>query len=181
MRILPISNNLLRGKTHAISKYNLPSYKTQSFDDNFSFQSKYIYLKGEVKNINSNEFPDNLYLDLDNIYKNFENQKPYRRWESLRFNLASLFAKRCNYLGVTKNAKGGLVGFEKDKAVITVSDSTKGKNPKNIDFDWTEQYKELEEFFEGDDFYPAGASRDLYEIKAGLPKILEKQGWIKPY
>lgn len=180
MKILPIANFKPQRNTISNLKQNAtPVFKNTQ--DTVSFSGRYIYLECKLENVNSQEFPNELYLNLDNLYKNLEKTKPNQRFERLRFILADLFAKRCDYLKITKNAKTGYTGFEKNKAVITVADKPRNKNPKNYDFDWTEQYEELENFFDEDYIYPFPSGTNMEDIKAGLPELLKHQGWIQKY
>lgn len=180
MRVLPILNNVKYNNVSNLPKYSQNRILSNKAQDSFSFTGKQIVLQGNMEEINSQEFPQELYLNMDKVYKTLENTRGSRRFQSLQFILADTLAKRCNYLGITKNAKNGLVGFDNKEAVITVAEQGKKKNPKAVDFNWSEQYEELEEFFEGTEDYE-GASNDMTEIKMFLPEYLKKYGWIQRY
>ena len=145
-----------------------------------SFGAKCISLEGRLEDINNNKFPDNLYLNLDEVYKTFENQRFYHRWEKFPEILGELLAKRTDYLGLTQDAEYSGTGSKpsfsygyRRKEYISIHEPfEKTLNRRDIDFEWTRQYHELEDFFEKN-------ALSMENIKAGLPAILKKQGWIK--
>ena len=157
---------------------NLNVLKNNNISDCFSFTGR-NNLKGKLSDVNKCEFPDDLYLDMDKVYKDFEKEVSYHRWEIFRHTLASLFVKRCNYLGLTNNAKFGVISYHNNKFNIEVSDYPISKNKKNFAFDWTKEFNELEDFFVGSENYPYGVSDNMLAIKEYLPEIMKKQGWIK--
>lgn len=182
MRISPIANFYpTRINTGITSNKNVISgYNSQNKQiNNVSFAGNTVYLKGQLRDINKNDFPDELYLNLDNVYEKFENEdRTYHRWEKFRFDLVELAAKRCNYLGITENAKGSSIGQDKNTVEMSISEFGKKEYPKSIDLEWTKEYKELENFFKGPKYF-MGAEDNMDSIKEGLPEILKRQGWIK--
>lgn len=183
MRISPIANFYpTKINTSITSNKNVISGNNSQNKqiNNVSFAGNTVYLKGQLRNINKNDFPDELYLNLDKVYEQLENEdQTYHRWENFRFNLVELAAKRCNYLGITENAEGSSIGGSiYDKVEMSIFEHNKNEYRKCIDLEWTKEYKELENFFKGPDYF-MGAEDNMDLIKEGLPEILKKQGWIK--
>ena len=183
MRISQVTNfyptKILPKKNFIANTNSVMSSKcTPSQSGKISFTGNTIYLTGNLKDINDKKFPDELYLDLDKDFETLENEdRTYHRWERFRFVLTKLAAKRCNYLGVTKNASGGSIGFFNNKVDMSIHELKNKEHPKSLELDWTNEYNELETFFKGSGW--GGAEDDMDLIKEGLPKILKKQGWIK--
>jgi len=176
MKISSVANFQVKNNESAFVKQNK---FLQMPKNNFSFTGD-IFLKGSVSDVNEIEFPDDLYLSLDDTFEKLENEdRTYRRWENFRFDLTKLFAKRCNYLGLSIGAKSGSIGSDKDGTYITIYDAGKKENQRITEFDWSHEYQELKEFFDGSAEFPFGASDDMETIKEELPEILRKQGWIK--
>lgn len=148
--------------------------------DTVSFRGNTVYLKTNLSDINNNKFPDDLHLNLDQVYETFEKQQSYHRFEKFPFTLGELLAKRMNYLGLTENGFCGSISSGSDGRNINVMelDNTK-KIEKSYEVNWTKEFEELQEFFEGGKNRLFGASDSMEEIKKGLPEILKKQHWIK--
>lgn len=169
MRITPISNYPLQN----INSNNSARKQNISFLGN-------IYLKGKVSDINKIPFPDDLYLNLNKVFENFKNEdKAFTRWEDFIFALTKLFTKRCNYLGLSKDKSSGIIGFDKNGAKIILKDNLKHKNAKTTEFNWSKEYKQLEEFFDSLFAFPYSERNFVKKFQEGLPEILKKQGWIK--
>lgn len=180
MRISPVNNCQI--KSNKIFSLNQKNNTTEEI----SFKSKNIYLKGNISDINNNKFPDELYLNLDKVYKTFEDERSYQRWENFPKMLGDVLAKRCDYLELTKNAE--YAGHGKNTKVyqgypgthyIDICESDKDENAISLELDWTKEYNELEAFFDGVPGRSFGAEYDMNQIRKGLPEILKKQGWIK--
>ena len=176
MKILSVTNSFVGTN----NKIKMNNFYSANVNKSCSFASDTIHLTGRLADINDNEFPDELYLNMDDVYKKFETQRYYHRWEKFPFVLSDLLAKRCNFLGLTDVAKGSSVGSSPDVAYgyprteyIGVSEIfKKKKNALDIEFEWTREYHELDDFFEENQY-------EMETIKKGLPEILRKQGWIK--
>jgi len=186
MKINAIQNYSVSNKNYSKTHSTINSLSPLK-EDTVSFSGKNILLNGTLNQVNDNNFPDDLYLDLDKVYETFEKQEFYHRWENFPLMLADLLAKRCNYLELTENATGigygsspfESCGFQRTETIsISECCSDKQENIKSIKFDWTRECNELEEFFKGGED-SIGAENSMEEIKAGLPEILRKQGWIK--
>ena len=187
MRISQVTNfyptNVLPKKNFRANRNSVMSSKcTPSQSGKISFTGNKIYLTGKLQYINDKKFPDELYLDLDKVFETLENEdETYNRWERFQFVLTGLAAKRCNHLGITKGAIGSGIGFCDRKISMTIHELKNKEYPKRLELDWADEYNELETFFKGPNgpngFW--GAEDDMEAIKAGLSKILKKQGWIK--
>lgn len=161
--------------------------------DKVSFTGTHASFDGTLEHINKNEFPDDLYLNMDEVFAKFEKQRSYHRWEKFPFMLADLLAKRTNYLGLTDEAEGSALGtgstpsygFPRTRtiSVAELGEKEDRKLDKSYTFNWTREYNELETFFKkgiaegGSSLF--GAEDSMEQIREGLPKILKKQGWIK--
>ncbi len=188
MKISPITNFKVINNQNVSKKQNTFSPFVKNIAaDSFSFTGEHIFLDGYMSQINDNKFPDDLYLNLDEVFETFENEeREYHRWENFRFVLADMLAKRCNYIGLTQCAVGSGVGSAPcysygypRKEEIIVSEHDKEENNIIIHFNWTREFHELNDFFEGSRTNPFGAEHDMDKIRKELPEILRKQGWIK--
>ncbi len=189
---LSVIQNSYSSKFNENNKINFVSFQSNNLSplktDTISFMGKKAQFKGNLDQINDNEFPDDLYLNLDEVYKTFEQQKSYHRWEEFPFMLADLLAKRTDYLGLTDGAIGSShsssptpsYGFPRTEYISVFESGEKDgkKLDKSYEFNWTREFHELEEFFKGKPGVP-GTENSMEEIKKGLPQILKKQGWVK--
>lgn len=137
-------------------------------------------LNGILKNGFSRGNPmikEKMFLDKDLIINRL-NYCQTDRFESLINLFPKVVAKRLNALDITKGAIGHAVDLTQvqNPNIITVLEPN-GKNWKDLSFDFTDGYNELKAFFNG---LKGINNKQMKTIKEELPKILSKQGWIKP-